>query len=533
MQALATTQHIVAAPVKTKPSQQQVIDQLHQHCQQSVSLIMLHGKEGSGKTTIAEVFLEQASEYAEVAFISANERSTNDRVRAQILNQLFGTISINDESLSRQMQRQRPLNHAIIVIDNGELLSESFLAECISTVAQLSAIGQRTSIIITGDSRWAQQQRPAPHLRVQGPTMIEVQPLNHDEQIRFVQALLPEKQRSFWNLERIQQFLNSIHGFPGEIQQRLQLTLTTQAARYRDTNAEENADNSDGSEQSKGNNRKADQNSRRKMRLWPILLIAAIISLAFAGFLNKEQLTAYWQQVNPESAGSAETTTEEGDANNATPAADETAVEATEQTASLPSFEPLNERSLELVPAELAASYRNALGTLNTVAASEITEGEISLGFIKQQAKQQQPQEAEPVGSSNEPSAAEAGIQTVVAEPEPEATAEQPEPQSQQSQPQERPFQTQWALEQNSGNYTLQISIISDPQLLRNFRNDYGIAANTQVYQRADQRYVVIFGSYPSIDEARAAATQLPTDVQQMEPWAKSFASVQNDITSQ
>ncbi|MGM0629678.1 MAG: AAA family ATPase [Pseudomonadota bacterium] len=529
MQALATTQHIVAAPVKTKPSQQQVIDQLHQHCQQSVSLIMLHGKEGSGKTTIAEVFLEQASEYAEVAFISANERSTNDRVRAQILNQLFGTISINDESLSRQMQRQRPLNHAIIVIDNGELLSESFLAECISTVAQLSAIGQRTSIIITGDSRWAQQQRPAPHLRVQGPTMIEVQPLNHDEQIRFVQALLPEKQRSFWNLERIQQFLNSIHGFPGEIQQRLQLTLTTQAARYRDTN-ETSTDNANASEQSKPNH-KAEQNSRRKMRLWPILLIAAIISLAFAGFLNKEQLTAYWQQVTPESAASAETTTEEGVANNATPAADETAVEATEQTASLPSFEPLNERSLELVPAELAASYRNALGTLNTVAASEITEGEISLGFIKQQPKQQQPQEAEPVGSSNEPSAAEAGIQTVVAEPE--AKAEQPEPQPQQPQSRSRPFQTQWALEQNSGNYTLQISIISDPQLLRNFRNDYGIAANTQVYQRADQRYVVIFGSYPSIDEARAAATQLPTDVQQMEPWAKSFASVKSDITNQ
>jgi len=532
MQALATTQHIVAAPVKTKPSQQQVIDQLHQNCQQSVSLIMLHGKEGSGKTTIAEVFLEQASEYAEVAFISANERSTNDRLRAQILNQLFGTISINDESLSRQMQRQRPLNHAIIVIDNGELLSESFLAECISTVTQLSAIGQRTSIIITGDSRWAQQQRPAPHLRVQGPTMIEVQPLNHDEQIRFVQALLPEKQRSFWNLERIQQFLNSIHGFPGEIQQRLQLTLTTQAARYRDTNAEENADNTNASEQSKANH-KSEQGSRRKMRLWPILLIAAIMSLAFAGFLNKEQLTAYWQQVNPESAASAETTTEEGDANSATTAVDGTASEATEETTSLPSFEPLNERSLELVPAELAASYRNALGTLNTVAASEITEGEISLGFIKQQPKQQRPQEAEPAGQSNEQSAAEAGIDTVVAKPEPEVKAEQPEPQPQQSQPQARPFQTQWALDQNSGNYTLQISIISDPQLLRSFRNDYGIAANTQVYQRADQRYVVIFGSYPSIEQARAAATQLPTDVQQMEPWAKSFASVQNDITSQ
>ncbi|MRJ45745.1 AAA family ATPase [Idiomarina loihiensis] len=530
MQALASPQHIVAAPVKTKPSQQQVIDQLHEQCQQSVSLIMLHGKEGSGKTTIAEVFLEQASEYAEVAFISANERSTNDRLRAQILNQLFGTISINDESLSRQIQRQRPLKHAIVVIDNGEQLSESFMAECISTVTQLSAIGQRTSIIVTGDSRWAQQQRPAPHLRVQGPTMIEVQPLNHDEQIRFVQALLPEKQRSFWNLERIQQFLNSIHGFPGEIQQRLQFTLTTQAARYRDTTTDENSDkNADGknaSEQSTAKHSPA-QNNRRNMRLWPIILVTVVISLAFAGFLNKEQLTAYWQQVTSESATPAETTA--GDAaNNTTESVPETTAEATEQVASLPSFEPLTERSLELVPAELAASYRNALGTLNTVAASEISEGEISLGFIKQQ----QPQEAEPVGQSNEQSPAEAGIDTVVAQPEPEVKAEQPEPQPQQPQ-RALPFQTQWALDQSSGNYTLQISIISDPQLLRNFRNDYGIAGNTQVYQRADQRYVVIFGSYPSIEQARAAATQLPAEVQQMEPWAKSFASVQSDINSQ
>lgn len=532
MQALASPQHIVAAPVKTKPSQQQVIDQLHEQCQQSVSLIMLHGKEGSGKTTIAEVFLEQASEYAEVAFISANERSTNDRVRAQILNQLFGTISINDESLSRQIQRQRPLKHAIVVIDNGEQLSESFMAECISTVTQLSAIGQRTSIIVTGDSRWAQQQRPAPHLRVQGPTMIEVQALNHDEQIRFVQALLPEKQRSFWNLERIQQFLNSIHGFPGEIQQRLQFTLTTQAARYRDTTVDENADGKDASEQSKAKH-SPEQNSRRKMRLWPIILIAAVISLAFAGFLNKEQLTAYWQEVNPESAAPAEASGEDA-TNTATESTTEAAPEATEQAASLPSFEPLTERSLELVPAELASSYRNALGTLNTVAASEITEGDISLGFIKQQQKQQQPQEAEPVGQPNEQSAAESGIDTVVAEPEPETKTEQPEPQPQQAQPERTlPFQTQWALDQSSGNYTLQISIISDPQLLRNFRNDYGIAGNTQVYQRADQRYVVIFGSYPSIEQARTAASQLPAEVQQMEPWAKSFASVQSDINSQ
>lgn len=509
MQALATTQHIVAAPVKNKPSQQQAIDQLHQQCQQSVSLIMLHGAEGSGKTTVAELFLEQASDYAEVAFISANERSTNDRLRAQILNQLFGTISISDESLSRQIQRQRPLNHAIIVIDNGEYLSESFLAECISTVSQLSAIGQRTSIIVAGSSRWAQQQRPAPHLRVQGPAMVEVQPFSHEEQIRFVQALLPEKQRSFWNLERIQQFLNSINGYPGEIQQRLQLTLTTQAARYRDSSPTEQEQGE------QANTSESDtEKTPSKMKLWPLILIAALISTAVAGYLNKDQLLPLWEQFNssaaspaqaepsPETTDAASAQASEGEGEPAPAQAEEP------QTTELPTFEPINERSLELVPEELASSYRASLGTLNNKAAAEITEGDISVGFIKEQ----QPKEAAPAETeASQP-----------AQAEPAAT--------QTAQTQELPFNTEWALSQPTDSYTLQISIISDTQLLSDFRQDYGLTDNTQVYQRADNRYVIIFGSYNSIDQARNAAGELPQAVQQMEPWAKSFASVHADI---
>lgn len=526
MQALATTQHIVAAPVKNKPSQQQAIDQLHQQCQQSVSLIMLHGAEGSGKTTVAELFLEQASDYAEVAFISANERSTNDRLRAQILNQLFGTISISDESLSRQIQRQRPLNHAIIVIDNGEYLSESFLAECISTVSQLSAIGQRTSIIVVGSSRWAQQQRPAPHLRVQGPALVEVQPFSHEEQIRFVQALLPEKQRSFWNLERIQQFLNSINGYPGEIQQRLQLALATQAARYRDTSPAEQEQSAPASAAESNT-----QKTQSKMKLWPLILVAALISTAVAGYLNKDQLLPLWEQFN----SSAANTTQEEASPKATDAASAQAsegesqsepaqVQAEEpQTTELPTFEPINERSLELVPEELASSYRSSLGTLNNRAAAEVTEGDISVGFIKEQ----QPKEADPVDTV----AAESGNTNEAVAKAETTQPEQVEPAATQTPPaRELPFNTEWALSQPADSYTLQISIISDTQLLSDFRQDYGLTDNTQVYQRADNRYVIIFGSHNSIEKARNAASELPPAVQQMEPWAKSFASVHADI---
>lgn len=516
MQALATTQHIVAAPVKNKPSQQQAIDQLHQQCQQSVSLIMLHGAEGSGKTTIAELFLEQASDYAEVAFISANKRSTNDRLRAQILNQLFGTISISDESLSRQIQRQRPLNHAIIVIDNGEYLSESFLAECISTVSQLSAIGQRTSIIVVGSSRWAQQQRPAPHLRVQGPALVEVQPFSHEEQIRFVQALLPEKQRSFWNLDRIQQFLNSINGYPGEVQQRLQLALATQAARYRDTSPEEQEE----SATSDTTAATSSESPSSKRKLWLIILVAAVISTSVTGYLNKDQLLPLWERFGNSASSPAqqiESTEPSASAEASTPTVSQTSSTPTvaddTQVTELPTFEPINERSLELVPEELASSYRSSLGTLNTKAAAEITEGDISVGFIKEQ----QPKEAKSVDTevadANESTNTTAATET-----------NQPE------QVKTQPFNTKWALNQPTDNYTLQISIISDTQLLSDFRQDYGLTEQTQVYQRDDNRYVIILGSHNSITQARNAASELPQAVQQMEPWAKSFASVHADI---
>ena len=125
-------------------------DRLHEHYQHSDTLVLLHGPQGSGKSTISELFIEQASNYAECAWVQVSERSSVERLRAQILNQLFGTISLNDDTLNREIQRQRPLNHAVIVIDNGELMPDSFLAECVNTVNQLCAFGQRVSIIIPG-----------------------------------------------------------------------------------------------------------------------------------------------------------------------------------------------------------------------------------------------------------------------------------------------------------------------------------------------------------------------------------------------
>lgn len=483
MQA-AASQQIVAAPVKVKTSQQAVIDQLHQQSQQNDSLILLHGSEGSGKSTIAELFLEQASEYAECAFVSVSERATVDRLRAQILNQLFGTISLSDETLSRQIQRQAPLHHAIVVLDNGHNLPDSFLAECVAAVSQLSALGQKVSIVVAADSRWAYQQKPAPHLRVQGPVMVEVQPLNTDEQVRFIQSLLPDKQQRLWNFDRIQQFLTTINGYPGEIQQRLQLALATQAQRYKDTPQpaedfqsaldEEQVSLSDSSSSTTAS-------TGRTIKVGWLLLIALLISVSLVAYLNRATLLESWQPTTDDKTAAELATTEPSTAAD-TP--------NSEETVELPRFEPLSAQTLELKPEDLTLSYREALDDLNRVAAASNDPRELDLKLI-----------------ATEPS-------DVAATPE---TAE-------------LPYQTNAISERDANRYALQIAVISTESLLGEFRRDYDLTNSTEVYQREDGAYVIILGNFTSLAAAREGVSQLPSNVQALEPWAKSFAAMQAEL---
>ncbi|MGM0481138.1 MAG: SPOR domain-containing protein [Pseudomonadota bacterium] len=494
MQAVAQ-QQLVAAPVKVKASQQKIIDQLHQQCQQNDSLLMLHGGDGSGKTTIAELFLEQASNYAECAFVSANERSSIDRLRAQVLNQLFGTISLSDETLSRQMQRQAPLKHAVIVIDNGEHLPDSFLAECVSTVNQLSAIGQKVSIVIVADSRWAYQQKPAPHLRVQGPLMLEVPTLSQEEQIRYVQELLPERQQRLWNFDRIQQFLNTINGYPGEIQQRLQLALTTQAQRYKDQPAKEKASEAadEVSDDPVSLNTGAASNARRTIKISHVFILTLLLSLAAAAYFNQQALQDYWQAETPDS----EKTVEQAPAKE-TGTKVETKAEVVadpepvaEQPVELPSFEPMTEPSLELKPKELAMSYREALKDLNRVAAAENDPRELQLSLVKVQSP----------SNVEDAAAVSAG-----------------------------PYQTDGIAARDSQSFALQIAVISSEELLVQFRQQHDITDTTDVYQRSDGAYVIVHGTFETLNQARESLTELPASVQKMQPWAKSYLSMQKEI---
>ncbi|PYE31334.1 DamX protein [Idiomarina fontislapidosi] len=481
MPANAYSSHIVAAPVKSKPSQQAVIDRLHEHCQHSDTLVLLHGPQGSGKSTISELFVEQASNYAECAWVQVSERSSVERLRAQILNQLFGTISLNDETLSREIQRQRPLNHAVIVIDNGELMPDTFLAECVNTVNQLCALGQRVSIVISAESRWVFQQTPPPQLRVKRPELVEIPPLGKEEQMRFIQALLPERQRALWNLDKIQQFLATINGYPGEIQQRLQLKLMTQSQRY----AEPEEVDHDSFSSQLAHEEDNLESASPKGNVPIVKILAASITLALAGLaaLNYQAILDYFSP--QEDATSTVVTAPEKD----TSPAEDTASKTVQQE--LPRFEPIQSNQFEMLPAELATSYREALHSLNRVAASESDPREVELQLINDKRSLQ---EAEPPTHAHSLT------------------------------------DRQWVAQQPPQNYAVQLTIASDKPTLMEFITRNELTQQARIYQRQkDNSFVVILGSHNTIDAARAEAAALPDALRALGPWAKSYAVIQQE----
>ena len=491
MPAHAYSTHIVAAPVKSKPSQQAVIDRLHEHCQHSDTLVLLHGPQGSGKSTISELFIEQASNYAECAWVQVSERSSVERLRAQILNQLFGTISLNDDTLSREIQRQRPLNHAVIVIDNGELMPDSFLAECVNTVNQLCALGQRVSIIISAESRWVFQQTPPPQLRVKRPELVEVPPLGKEEQMRFVQALLPERQRPLWSLDKVQQFLATINGYPGEIQQRLQLKLMTQAQRYVEPETQEEETFSASLEHAESNLESV--KAKSSTPLFKILLASTILALLGLAALKHEAImTAF----GPTS--SAESSITEAEAKTNEQAKPEAYTDINTANATV-EFEPIEVNQFDFVPAELAASYRAALHSLNRVAAADADPREVEIALFNDKR-----------------------VPVAVADSD---TASGSEP--------SQLTDSQWIRQQPATNYAVQITIASNKPTLTEFIKRHDLEQTARVYQRQkDNSYVVIIGSYDTIAAARAYAESLPEALKAGGPWPKSFAAVQREQVS-
>jgi DamX protein len=90
-----------------------------------------------------------------------------------------------------------------------------------------------------------------------------------------------------------------------------------------------------------------------------------------------------------------------------------------------------------------------------------------------------------------------------------------------------------WVMAQPAKNYTFQIAGLSRETQLKQYLNENELPENIWTYEtlrNSKPWYVVLYGSFSSIEQANAAKLKLPATVQKDKPWLKLFNQIQRDL---
>lgn len=92
-----------------------------------------------------------------------------------------------------------------------------------------------------------------------------------------------------------------------------------------------------------------------------------------------------------------------------------------------------------------------------------------------------------------------------------------------------------WLLRQRGNYYTLQIAGTSQPRWLRNFVDQHDIGQDVAYYRKRNSKnnwYVVLYGLYANISDARAARRDALNQLGIKDAWIRPLREVQKDIKS-
>jgi outer membrane protein assembly factor BamD len=91
------------------------------------------------------------------------------------------------------------------------------------------------------------------------------------------------------------------------------------------------------------------------------------------------------------------------------------------------------------------------------------------------------------------------------------------------------PQREAWILGQDPKRYTIQLSTLSREAVLRSFirRHRLETTAYFQTKVSGQRRYSLLYGTFDTLDDARAAAEKLPAELRRERPWIRRMADVQ------
>lgn len=476
----------LAMPLQITGSQQEMLERLHNHTAFSEQIILLCGPPGAGKSSILEVFLEQASDYANLAYLPSPSRLKPASIRKRLLQQLvkldgYATDDTLEEALQRNLKSGT--QHIVIVVDDAPSLPPAVLNEFQSLLAnsELNTRQTRFSVILAGSLDWAARAKKGLSLgAAEPPVVLKVEPFNVTEKAWFARSLL-DTQPVHVSDHKLRDLLTNMSGYPGDIQKQLQnLVMPPKPSPQQDTAQEEDRAGHKGTWWSAPHN-----------KVLIIIAVAALLSLMFTIFLHRETLQ---EKLTSEPVVEQGSIAEEIPAQQEPEGADEPITEDTE------------------APAAGAATldYQDTLNRLRQSSQGNRSERDLRFQLVQ---PLQVLENAEVAAESEYASE----LTTEVAAPDDNWLNR---------------YDNQALWQADADNYVLQIAAFSEEDRLQNFLSEFESQLETMVYhtQRNDSDwYVITLGPFASAEQARAYIAQ-DDALSELQPWPKSVAAVHNEL---
>lgn len=549
----------LAVPVRILPSQQKVLEQLHYLTTFRNQMVILAGPTGAGKSTLLESFLEQASDYANLAYLIANPRLTIAQVRQRLLQQISHVQQAPAEaSLSKTIRRTLPTlsgtegQHLMLVIDDAHTLDPVIIDELQELVLHSRFTGgrHRISVVLSGAAEWAARQRKSlPSNTSDAPEVLLVPELSDEEALHFAKALLNSHERGkglAMNINRVQAALGTCLNYPGIIQDQLSsLLLPAPKARYHidDQESHIKLTSSQKKAATKAKAKPTTSSSRVQSGSRRIAIAfsgALLLALAAMGFLYQEPIKEYVIAHAPDAvlerlgllAGDEP----------------ETTAIASAEAVHTPSAEGVEIETAELVvpqragTSQLTMNFDEALGRLTQAAREYQPERDLQVGLMRvNHVSAQETPPAQTSAANEETALSQATAAREETTPLPTETVTETEASIAVAETSSNPWMNAhdnaYFWQQDGDRVTLQLAAVRTQAGLDRF---YASMAengtptdNLMVYHTLrDERswYVITTGNYGSIEQARTAISQLPAGLQQLQPWAKPIAWVQNEL---
>jgi len=448
-------------------------------------LLVVTGASGSGRTCLVSEFVSKAAETWRTAMVSCRESDSESDLLLKIIEQIEMPLITTEESrgvlldsLARFLESLgRSARRAIIVLDDSDNLSEGHLAMLAVLLTDYRS-EDALSIIFVASEDFPERMRAQEQLHRRLVYNLELQGMSL-EQLRdyighrLVVAGMVSKMALF-SADVLADILVKSGGMPGRVNLLAKDLLDNKTLATR--------------------HKVAKQGGRWR---WVLVILGGVVAATLLLFQNEINQFIAQQELDQ------------------------------------PQADVITLESIDVVPQDLVEPPLPMVELDNDdVLSDELDSQTIALAVVSELPNDEvvEPQESSTASGEAELIPTVTDVEVKANDSTPlaiELASPEPEPEPAVIKP--------WMLTQPAQNYTMQLMALKDEQKVRDFVIKNKIEDQSEVffiYRASGRLAALVYGSYESKEEARAASLRLPRSWRVKSPWLRTFGDVQKEYNS-